>query len=345
MTKPLHIVADREIPYLQGVLEPYARVDYLPGSSIGPEDLAAADVLLTRTRTCCDAALLADSPVGLIATATIGHDHIDLEYCRRRGIEVVSAAGCNAFAVLQYVMGALGALARRDGWRPCEKRLGIVGVGHVGSLVYRYGERFGFRVLGCDPPRLREDPGLPFTSLDQMLPECDIVTLHVPLGSGEDATAGMAGGEFFARLKPGAIFINTARGPVVEDAALLEALRGGVVSRAVVDTWNHEPRPDSALLEAVACATPHIAGYSRQGKAAGTAAVVRAVARRFDLPLTDWYPPGVEPSCRDERLSWEEMCRRMPDYFDIEARSAELKANPEAFERLRDGYVLRDEFF
>ncbi len=346
MTKKLHIVADRDIPYLKGVLEPYARVDYLPGSAIGSGDVRTADALLTRTRTRCDRALLDGSPVRLIATATIGHDHIDKEYCRERGIEVATAAGCNARGVLQYVMAALAVLSRQDGWKPGEKTLGVVGVGHVGELIYRYGELFGFRVLGCDPPRLRENPSLPYRPLEELLERCDILSLHVPFAKeGPDATRSLAGEDFFARMRPGTIFINSSRGPVMEDGALLRAIESGKVARAVIDTWNGEPGIDRGLLEAAALGTPHIAGYSRQGKAAGTAAVVRALSRHFSLPLTDWYPPQVEPSRPDESITWEQLEERMPAYFDIEAQSRALKAAPGDFEAMRDEYDFRTEFF
>lgn len=346
MHKPLRIVADRDIPYLKGVLEPYADMRYLKGSAIASDDVRDAHVIITRTRTRCDRELLDGSSVKMIATATIGHDHIDLDYCAGHGIEVATAAGCNARAVLQYVMGALSALAGRDDWTPGEKTLGVIGVGNVGSLIYHYGRLFGFRVLGCDPPKKREDTSLPYLSLEEMLPQCDIVTLHVPLNNeGGDRTLGLASDAFFARMKPGSIFLNSSRGPVVDDEALLDAIRRGLVARSVIDTWNHEPGINNELLEAVTFATPHIAGYSRQGKAAGTAAVVGAIARRFSLPLEGWYPAEVNPGRPDESLGWEAMREAMPAYFDIEAHSAFLKTHPGAFEEMRNNYAYRSEFF
>lgn len=148
----MKIVADNAIPFLKGVLEPYARVEYLPGKTIATADVRDADALIVRTRTRCDAALLEGSSVKLIATATIGFDHIDTEYCRRHGIEVATAAGCNARGVLQYVAAALVRLSRVQAWEPADKTLGIVGVGHVGSLVEAYARTWGFRVVACDPP-------------------------------------------------------------------------------------------------------------------------------------------------------------------------------------------------
>lgn len=201
-TKPL-IIADRDIPFLEGVLEPYAEVRYLKGSAITANDVRGAEVLITRTRTRCDRALLEGSRIRLIATATIGFDHIDTDYCRSRGIRVTTAAGCNARGVLQYIMAVLCRLGAEPGWQPSERTLGIVGVGHVGSLVEEYGRLLGFRVVCCDPPRMRLTPGLGFLTLDELLSLSDIVTLHVPFTTeGPDKTAGMASGEFFARMRP-----------------------------------------------------------------------------------------------------------------------------------------------
>ncbi len=346
MNKLLRIVADCDIPYLKGVLEPYAHMRYLKGSAITPDDVRDAQVIITRTRTRCDRQLLEGSSVEMIATATIGHDHIDLAYCAQHGIEVATAAGCNARAVLQYVMGALSTLAREEGWTPAEKTLGVVGVGNVGSLIYQYGEHFGFRVLGCDPPKKRDNPTLPYLPLEEMLPQCDIVTLHTPLiESGPDRTRGMASEAFFAQMKPGSIFINSSRGAVLDDEALLQAIRQGIVTRSVIDTWNHEPNINRELLQNVTFATPHIAGYSRQGKAAGTADVVEAISRHFSLPLQGWYPSEVHPTRPDTTLSWETLNDTMPAYFDIERHSRFLKTHPGAFEEWRNHYDYRTEFF
>ena len=186
MTDKPHIIADCDIPFLKGVLEPYADMEYLKGSEISHADALRADALIIRTRTRCDGRLLDGTPVRLIATATIGHDHIDSPYCREHRIEIRTAAGCNARGVLQYVMAALAALARRDGWTPAGRTLGVVGVGSVGSLIAQYGERFGFRVLRCDPPKAKQDPAGDYTELNEMLPQCDIVTCHVPLSDNGD---------------------------------------------------------------------------------------------------------------------------------------------------------------
>lgn len=346
MTDKPHIIADCDIPFLKGVLEPYADMEYLKGSEISPADALRADALIIRTRTRCDGRLLDGTPVRLIATATIGHDHIDSPYCREHRIEIRTAAGCNARGVLQYVMAALAALARRDGWTPAGRTLGVVGVGSVGSLIAQYGERFGFRVLRCDPPKAKQDPAGDYTELNEMLPQCDIVTCHVPLSvNGDYPTKAMADASFFASMKPGAVFVNTSRGGIVVDEDLIEARRSGRLSHTVIDTWNDEPHISRDLLGLASLATPHIAGYTVQGKAAGTAAAVRAVSRHYSMPLDDWYPPQVTPGKPDPSIGWERMSSAMPRYFDIEAETSRLRAHPELFETMRNNYRYRNEFF
>ena len=179
-TKRPLVVVDEAIPFLNGVLDPWCDVRALPGAAVAAADLRDADALVVRTRTRCDAALLGGSSVRLVVTATIGFDHIDCAWCAAHGIEVATAAGCNARGVLQWVAGVLALDARRRGWRPAEKCLGIVGVGHVGELVRQYAEAWGFRTVCCDPPReAREHSG--FCSLEAVAEAADVLTLHTPL--------------------------------------------------------------------------------------------------------------------------------------------------------------------
>ena len=331
----MKIVADNAIPFLKGVLEPYARVEYLPGKTIATADVRDADALIVRTRTRCDAALLEGSSVKLIATATIGFDHIDTEYCRRHGIEVATAAGCNARGVLQYVAAALVRLSRVQAWEPTDKTLGIVGVGHVGSLVEAYARTWGFRVVACDPPREEREHG-GFLPLEEVACQADILTFHTPL---DDTTRHMAGAKLFERMKPGSILINTSRGEVVDVQALRES---GL--QYVLDVWEHEPDLDPPLLRNALLATPHIAGYSAQGKANATALSVRTISRYFGLPLGEWYPSNIAPS-RPRAISWQELCDTIDDRFDIAAESRRLKENPEKFETIRNEYRYREEYF
>lgn len=345
----MKIIIDSDIPYVRGVLEPYAEVSYLKGNLIAARDAADADALVVRTRTKCDAALLEGSRVKLIATATIGFDHIDMTYCEAAGIKVVTAAGSNARGVLQWVGAALDYLSRVQGWEPAQKTLGVVGVGHVGTLVAKYASEWGFRVVCCDPPRQRlgEKPPVceSFVNLDAVLEQADIITLHTPLTyHGEDATFHLAGDDFFGRLAKGAVIINSSRGEVVDTAGLLASLQRGDCSCAI-DTWENEPNIERQLLGMALAATPHIAGYSAQGKANASSIVVQAVAAQFGLPLTNWYPSEEVPEVVPRPISWEELSRTIGGYFDIAAETKLLKDSPGGFEEMRNNYRYRTEYF
>ncbi len=331
----MKVVIDSAIPYIAGVLEPYAEVVYRAGEQFSSSDVKDADALIIRTRTRCGEALLEGSRVKLIATATIGFDHIDLQYCASQGIEVVTAAGCNAAGVLQWVAATLALLARTQCWQPDQMRLGIVGVGNVGSLVERYARRWGFEVICCDPPR-QEREGGDFVTLEELLPQADIVTLHTPL---DDTTRGMINPQTLALMKPSATLINASRGEVAQTEALLSAQQ-----TLCLDVWEREPNINRELLAKAFVATPHIAGYSAQGKANAAMAVVRAVARRFALPLAGWYPSAVEPVERKD-ITWEDMCQSVERYCNLPSESAILKSRPAEFEALRNNYNYREEYF
>lgn len=331
----MKIIADSAIPFLRGVLEPWAEMHYIPGAAISPDDVRDADALIVRTRTRCDERLLAGSRVRLIDTATIGFDHIDRSYCREHGIRVATAAGCNARGVLQWFGAVAAFLSHREGWEPEEKCLGIVGVGHVGSLVKTYAEAWGFRVVCCDPPREeREHCG--FRTLAETAEAADILTFHTPLDA---STRHMACGALFRRMKPGAVVVNSSRGEVIDGKALAASNL-----RWVLDVWEHEPQLDPALLEGALLATPHIAGYSEQGKATATAMAVNALAEEFGLPLRGWYPPEAAPSAA-RPIAWQELCSTIGQVYDIEQESRRLKSRPGDFEHLRDRYRYRREYF
>ncbi len=344
----MKIVADAHIPYIRGLLEPYADVSYIPGRDIGPGDVADADALLIRTRTRCDAKLLAGSKVRFIGTATIGTDHIDLAYCRDNGIEVVSAAGCNARGVLQWVGAALALLAQKGGWRPQGKTLGVVGVGHVGSLIKESASVWGFRVLCSDPPReTAESLGAAegFVPLAEIASHADIVTFHTPLTKdGNHPTWHLGDKDFLKTLKPRAAVINSARGNIVDENALKKVIAEKGIT-VCIDTWAGEPDIDRALLAVAFIATPHTAGYTIQGKANASATVVDALAAHFRLPLTGWHPPEEKPRPYAVPIAWEEMGATIKRYCDLETETATLKKDPESFEAVRDCYPYREEYF
>ena len=331
----MKVIIDKAIPYIQGVLEPFAEVIYRDGRAFSPEEVKDAQMLIIRTRTRCNKELLEGSKVQLIATATIGFDHIDLDYCSRKGIAVTTAQGCNAAGVLQWVAAALALLSKREGWQPKDRTLGIVGVGNVGKLVEEYAREWGFNILRCDPPR-QEREGGDFLPLEEVVSQADIITFHTPLDS---TTHHLIDDNIISLIRPDATIINASRGEVADTSALLKAPQ-----TLLLDVWEREPNINSALLEKAIVATPHIAGYSAQGKANATAAVVAAAAQHFALPIEGWYPSQVRPTLR-QPISWNEMCQNITQYCDLEVQSAELKSRPEAFESLRNNYSYREEYF
>lgn len=344
--KRLKIVADKAIPFLEGVFDPYADMTYLPGDKIGPEDVRDADVLMVRTRTKCNAALLEGSKVKFIATATIGTDHIDFPYCDSKGIVVRNAPGCNAGGVMEYVFSALYGLASRKSISLQGDTIGIIGVGHVGSLIERMGRALGFKILKCDPPRAEAEGSFGFCDLEYLLQNSQIVTLHVPL---DETTRGMANSEFFSLMQPGAFFINAARGEVVCDDALKAAIPK--LGPVIIDTWNHEPDIDLDLMDKVAIATPHIAGYSYQGKQNGTAAAVRAVAHYFGITeLYEFFPKTDLPENEAVKLELKdlnqgEIASVLQYNYPIFTDDFMLRLNPENFDKLRSEYNYRREVY
>ena len=348
----MKIVCDNKIPFLRGALEPYAEVVYLPGAQTTAEVVKDADALITRTRTICNEALLAGSSVKAIATATIGFDHIDTAWCEANGIAWSNAPGCNSWSVKQYISSVLAVLAQRHGLRLDTLTLGVVGVGNVGSKVADVGRAFGMRVLLNDPPRERaEGPGA-FTDLDTLLEERDIVTVHVPLTrSGVDATWHLFDAGRLARMRPSQILVNSSRGPVVDNAALKDTLRKGGLKAAVLDVWEGEPDLDPELVDLLDIATPHIAGYSADGKANGTTMSVRYLAGQLGLPLTGWTASGVpapeQPLCftldASGKSAQEVLSEAVLYTYDVRRDSDALRADLGAFERLRGDYMIRRE--
>lgn len=346
MDRKIKIVADSNVPFLKGVFEPYADVTYLDGMSIGPEDVRDADALIIRTRTRCDEALLGGSRISMIATATIGTDHIDAAYCNSRGIEVHNSQGCNAGGVMQYVFSALYGTASRKSIRLEHPVMGIVGVGNVGRKVEHMARYLGFEVLRCDPPRAEKEGPEGFCSLEYLLSRSNIVTLHTPL---DETTRNMADADFFGLMRPGSFFINAARGEVVDEAALMEAMPK--LGPVIIDTWNHEPDINLELMDMVDIATPHIAGYSYQGKLNGTASAVQAVARHFGIAgLYDFYPEYDEREHAPVHLDLKgknqgEITSVFQYNYPIFTDDFMFRMAPENFEKMRSGYKYRREIY
>lgn len=340
----MKIVADMDVPFLKGVFEPYAEVIYKKGIEISREDVADADALIVRTRTRCDADLLEGTSVRMVATATIGMDHIDLDYCASRGIKVANAEGCNAGGVMQYVFSALYGIAARKGIKIDGSTIGIVGVGNVGKRIEAMAEYLGFNILRCDPPRAEKEGPEGFCSLEHLLENSQIVTLHVPL---DNTTRGMANPAFFTLMQPGAIFINAARGEVVDEEALLEARPK--LGAIVIDTWNSEPDVNEELIDAADIATPHIAGYSYQGKQNGTSMAVQAVAAHFGIAeLMDFFPEDELPEHQPVHLDLKgknhgEIAAVLQYNYPIFTDDFRFRMEPHKFEKLRSDYQYRRE--
>lgn len=347
----IKIIADNKIPFLEGALEGVARVEYIPGGEISRNHLLDADGLIIRTRTPCNRDLLEGTSVRFIASATIGYDHIDTAYCKEKGIEWTNAPGCNSFSVEQYIVSSLLWLAVNRGFDLPSKTIGIIGVGNVGSKVAEAAKVLGMRVLLNDPPRERLEGSTEFTSLEEVMEQSDIISLHVPLNrGGSDNTYKLVCHEFLEQLKRGAILINSSRGSVVDESALLEGIRQGRLSDVILDVFESEPDINMELLEKVTLATPHIAGYSLDGKALGTTMSVQAISRFFDLGLDQWSPVSV-PAPKDAELLadasdndlklllWELYSQT----YDVTSDNHRLRSSPGEFEKLRGNYPFRRE--
>lgn len=331
----MRVVIDAAIPYIKGILEPYSDVVYLPARQITADIVHSADALIIRTRTKCDRGLLEGSTVKFIATATIGTDHIDIDYCATHNIEVCSAPGSNARGVLQWIAAALHHITAVAKRMPQNYTLGVVGVGNVGSLVSEYARSWGFRVMECDPPRQAREGG-EFYSIEEIAKTCDIITLHTPL---DNTTYHIVDDAFISTMLPDAIIINASRGEVVDSRAVADSRH-----TYIFDVWEGEPNIEPRVLQGATLATPHIAGYSIQGKANATAMAINALARHFHLPLTDWYPEGVQRTI-PRTITWERLCNTILQYCDIEKESLLLKDSPQDFELMRNSYNYREEYF
>jgi len=344
------IVADSKIPFLDGVFDPFAEVRLLPPDRIDAAAVRDADALVIRTRTKCDAALLEHSRVSMIATATIGTDHIDPAFCAAHGIEWTGAPGCNAASVAQYMTSALLRVSLRHDLDLRGKTLGVVGCGNVGSKVAAAAAALGMNVLVNDPPRAEREGSAGFVPLEELRRQADFITFHVPLThSGPHRTFHLADETFFRDLRKKPFFFNTSRGDVTDGAALKNAIAARRIAGAVLDVWPGEPDIDLELLSLAELATPHIAGYSTDGKANGTAMAVRAVAKHFGLePLLDFFPPEIpapsDPVITLDPASPHPIADAVFAAYDAGIDDAALRAAPGCFETQRGSYRVRREF-
>ncbi|MBQ5888799.1 MAG: 4-phosphoerythronate dehydrogenase [Bacteroidaceae bacterium] len=338
----MKVVIDEKIPYLRDALVSMGvEVLSLPGVSISNGDLLDADALFVRTRTKCNRALLEGTGVRFIGTATIGYDHVDAGYCCENGITWTNAAGCNAGAVLQYVQSVIYSWARDNGCGVDGLTLGVVGLGEIGSRVASWAAGVGMNVLANDPPKA--DAGMPgLVSLAEIAAGCDIITFHPTLNmSGLYRSFHLADESFFASLCRCKLLINASRGEVVDDTALLSAMEQGLVGCVALDVWESEPEISIPLLNKVYIATPHIAGYSAEGKRNATSMVLDAFSRFIgykgvipELELKAPELPIVKAATEQEAL--------LSIYSPLDDTVA-LRNSPSSFENLRNSYKLRRE--
>lgn len=339
----MKIVADNTVPYLKGIAEPFAEVVYLDSREFTPETVRDADALIVRSIDKCDRKLLDGSQVRLITTATIGFDHIDTHYCDEAGIVWRNAPGCNAVSVGQYVLSSLVALALQKKESLRGKTIGIVGVGHVGKIVERLCSAMGMRILRNDPPRAELEGEDGFVSLETIAKEADVITLHVPLTKeGRFATHHLANKAFFNQLERKPWFINSCRGAVHDTQALLLARKEGKISEMIIDCWENEPVINRELVDLTAIATPHIAGFSADGKANGTRMCLENISTFFGIQierLKEVIPPAparpIIDLCafKDHRVEQAILTSFNPLTID-----KALRETPERFEWFRAHY-------
>ena len=311
------IIIDKGIPFLDGVFGSDIEVLHLAPEDITADVVREADALFVRTRTRIDKELLAGSKVRFVATATIGFDHIDQDYCREAGIHWVSCPGCNAQAVCDYVEEAISSIKSGESGLT----IGVVGYGHVGKLVASMAEKRGYKVLLSDPPL-----GIGI-SLEELAPLCDVLTFHTPLTQeGKYPTYHLCNADIFRLCKPNTLIINAARGGVIDEQALLSTVNGQLLT--VIDCWEGEPHLNQELLKKVDLASFHIAGYSIQGKMNASEMCLKAFCEFFSLPILSINKKAV-PLQGDSEPGW---LKRISD---------QLKTMPEHFEQLRKQYKLR----
>ncbi|NDW08523.1 4-phosphoerythronate dehydrogenase PdxB [Dysgonomonas sp. 520] len=346
----MKIVADKNIPYLKGIAEHYGDVTYLSGNEFTKESIKNADILIVRTVTYFGREILEGSRVKLICSATIGYDHIDTDYCDRNGIKWTNAPGCNSASVQQYIVSALIQISRKKRISLKGKTIGIVGVGNVGSKVAKACEILGMKVLLNDPPRQEAEKSKIFVELEKIQQEADIITFHTPLNkTGEYKTLHLADKDFFLGLKKQPIIINSARGGIIDTNAVKESIKSGIISASVVDCWENEPDIDIEYMNMADIATPHIAGYSADGKGNATRMSLEVIADLCNLPRTPIYSIKVpDPenlvidlnAFRAENRVYEAILKT----YNPEDDCLLLRENPRNFTKLRGSYPLRREY-
>lgn len=357
----MKIVADQNIPFVKECFSSMGDVITAGGRQMTSELVRDADILLVRSITKVGRELLDGSRVRFVATATIGFEHVDLEYLSRHSIGFASAPGSNANSVAEYITAALLVLARKKKWTLEGKSIGIIGVGNVGSRVETKCRALGMEVVLNDPPLARQTGDKKYRPMEEVF-KCDFITMHTPLTKEDpDATYHLADEVFFRAMKPGAVFLNTSRGKVHDERALRQAMECGHLGAVVLDVWETEPAINPWLLQKVDLSTPHIAGYSFDGKVAGLIMIYEAACRYFGLQtahaMSDFLPvppvPQINVSERDLLKPEEDLLHDIVQTIyvlnrdDFNTREILLQSDSEKgafFDALRKNYPVRREF-
>ncbi|HCS09762.1 MULTISPECIES: 4-phosphoerythronate dehydrogenase PdxB [Pseudomonas] len=351
------IVADENIPLIEEFFASFGEIRRLPGRQITRADVHDADVLLVRSVTRVDRELLEGSAVKFVGTCTIGTDHLALDDFEHAGIQWASAPGCNARGVVDYVLGSLLTLADIEGADLAQRTYGVIGAGEVGGRLVRVLRDLGWKVQVCDPLRQAAEGG-DYVSLEQIIEQCDVISLHTPLSkSGDFATWHLLDEARLNRLKPGTWLINASRGPVVDNAALRNVLNAREDLQAVLDVWEGEPQVDVELADLCVLATPHIAGYSLDGKQRGTAQIYQALCaflgqtpqvQLADLLPAPWLAKVELSANSDQAWALAMVCRGVYDPRRDDADFRRTLTGPvdqqkQAFDGLRKHYPVRRE--
>ena len=355
----MKIIADSSIPFAADCFSSIGQVQLIPGREMSSADIRDADILVVRTITAVDEHLLAGSKVRFVGTVTIGFDHLDTDFLRRHNIAFASAPGSNANSVAEYVIAALFNVAKKHNINLQNKSIGIIGVGNCGSRVAKKTEALGMKLCLNDPPLYRKTQDPKYLPLENLF-DCDFITLHTPLNStGIDKTFHLADDKFFNSVKNGCIFLNTSRGPVVETEALKYAIRSGKLAAAVLDVWENEPNIDVELLEMADIATPHIAGYSLDGKVTGLIMVYQKICEHFGLEAKfdrgSFLPaPAVgcleiNPTTASEQDILRQAVEKIYDINTDDLRNNGIlkmpaEKRPALFDHMRDNYFTCREF-
>ncbi|WP_342324233.1 4-phosphoerythronate dehydrogenase PdxB [Kosakonia sp. BYX6] len=349
----MKILVDENMPYARDLFSRLGDVKAVPGRPIPVAELADADALMVRSVTKVNDGLLQGTGIKFVGTATAGTDHVDEEFLKQAGIAFSAAPGCNAIAVVEYVFSSLLMLAERDGFALQDRTVGIVGVGNVGGRLQARLEALGIRTLLCDPPRADRGDAGDFRSLDELVREADVLTFHTPLfKDGPYKTLHLADDALLSRLKPGTVLINACRGPVVDNAALLQRLQAGQDLSVVLDVWELEPDLNVELLNRVDIGTAHIAGYTLEGKARGTTQVFEAysefIGQRQQVALDTLLPvPEFGRITLHGPLEQATLKRLVHLVYDVRRDDAQLRnvaGTPGEFDKLRKHYLERREW-